>query len=70
MYRSLLDGMEWTEGLAHHRALVHVDFDKLTRTPNTIAYLYKELCETGSVRPGTIAQFCPNWKSPIQETSS
>ncbi len=69
VYRALLDGMEWTEGRAHHRALVHVDFDKLTRTPNTVAYLYKELCETGAIRPGTVAQFCPDWTLPVREES-
>jgi beta-glucosidase len=60
-WHSLLDGFEWTEGLTKRYGLMHVDHKKHTRTPNQIAFLYKELCETGNVRPGTVSRFCPDW---------
>lgn len=60
MYHALLNGFEWDYGFTRRYGLMVVDHERLTRTPNSVALLYKELCETGAMRPGTIAAFCPN----------
>jgi len=69
-HRALLDGFEWTDGYSKRYGLFHVDRDSKSRTPNPSAFLYKEICQTGSVRPGTIAQFCPGWEENIQPVES
>ena len=58
-FRSLLDGFEWDAGYSERYGLLHVDRKSLTRTPNPSALLYKEICKTGTISPGTIAKFCP-----------
>lgn len=60
-HRSLLDGFEGHEGYAARYGLVHVDRTTLARTPNPSAYLYKDICETGTFRRGTVARFSPTW---------
>ncbi|MBI4557485.1 MAG: glycoside hydrolase family 1 protein [Candidatus Hydrogenedentes bacterium] len=60
-YQSFLDGFEWTHGYSRQYGLIHVDRTTLVRTPNPSAYLYKEIGETGTVRPGTVSKFCPGW---------
>jgi beta-galactosidase len=61
-HRSLLDSFEWTRGYSVRYGLFHVDKTTKTRTPNQSAFLYKEFCESGAVRRGTVAQFCPGWQ--------
>ena len=61
-HRALIDGFEWTDGYTKRYGLFHVDRDSKSRTPNGSAFLYKEICQTGAVRPGTLAQFCPGWE--------
>jgi len=58
---SLLDGFEWTEGYGARYGLIHVDRSSQARTPNPIAYLYRDICENGGVRRGAVDQFCPGW---------
>ena len=60
-HRAFLDGFEWTQGYTARYGLVHIDRETLARTPNPSAYLYKDICETGTFRRGTLAQFCPEW---------
>ena len=60
-HRAFLDGFEWTHGYSARYGLVHVARDTLARTPNPSAYLYKDICDTGAVRRGTVARFCPAW---------
>lgn len=59
IYRSFLDGFEWTEGYTSRYGLVHVDRNTLARTPNPSAYLFKDICETGALRPGMLERFYP-----------
>jgi beta-glucosidase len=58
---SLLDGFEWTEGYGPRYGLIHVDRASLARTPNSSAYLYRDICESGVIRRGAVDQFCPGW---------
>ncbi|HUW60440.1 MAG TPA: family 1 glycosylhydrolase [Candidatus Bathyarchaeia archaeon] len=58
---SLLDGFEWMEGYGARYGLIHVDPSSQARTPNGSAYLYRDICESGSVRRGAVDQFCPGW---------
>jgi beta-glucosidase len=58
-HRSLLDGFEWTDGYSARYGLVHVDRETLARTPNPSAYLYKDICESGAIRPGVVGKFAP-----------
>lgn len=67
-HRSLLDGFEWEEGYALRYGLVHVDRETLARTPNPSAFLYKDICETGELRAGAVARFCPGWRDPEEGT--
>jgi beta-glucosidase len=62
LYRSLLDGFEWTRGYTARYGLVHVDRASLARTPNESAYMYKAIIEAGSISPGIAAKHCPNWR--------
>lgn len=55
--RSLLDGFEWEAGYSKRYGLVHVDRATQARTPNPSALLYKELCTTGSISPGSISRY-------------
>lgn len=59
VYHSLLNGFEWDQGYARRYGLMVVDRERMTRSPNSIALLYKELCETGMVRDAMVAKFCP-----------
>ncbi len=61
-YGPFLDGFEWASGYSVRRGLVYVDWKTLARTPNPSAFLYKDICESGCIRPGTLARFCPDWK--------
>lgn len=63
-HKSLLDGFEWLDGYSKRFGLMHVDWSSLTRTPNPSAFLYKELCQTGTIHKGAVIRFAPNW-SPI-----
>lgn len=65
-HRSLLDSFEWTRGYSVRYGLFHVDETTKTRTPNQSAFLYKEFCESGAVRRGTVAQFCPGWQGEVR----
>ncbi len=58
-HRALLDGFEWERGYTRRYGLVHVDRESLSRTPNPSAFLYKELCRTGTISPGAVARYCP-----------
>lgn len=58
---SLLDGFEWTEGYGARYGLIHVDPSSQARTPNGSAYLYRDICESGTVRRGAVDQFSPGW---------
>ena len=60
LHRSFLDGFEWTDGYSARYGLVHVDRETLARTPNPSAYLFKDICETGTIRPGVAAKFAPS----------
>ena len=62
LYYALLDGFEWTQGYEGRYGLIHVDWKTLARTPNGSAYLYKDICEHGGLRPGAISKFCPGWR--------
>jgi len=59
-HRSFLDGFEWTDGYSARYGLVHVDRETLARTPNPSAYFYKDICDSGTIRPGSIAKFAPS----------
>lgn len=59
---ALLDGFEWSEGCSARHGLIHVDWATLARTPNQSAYLYKDICEHGALRTGTLARYCPQWR--------
>ncbi len=63
-YYSFLDGFEWTAGYTQRYGLFHVDRETLSRTPNGAAFLFKDICEKGALRPGTLARFCPDWQPP------
>jgi beta-glucosidase len=63
-HRAFLDGFEWTDGYTARYGLVHVDRGTLARTPNPSAYLYKDICESGEIRPGAIARCAPGWTPP------
>lgn len=65
-HRAFLDGFEWTRGYSARYGLVHVARETLARTPNTSAYLYKDICESGTLRRGTLARFCPEWLPPTE----
>ncbi len=69
-FRSLLDGFEWDAGYSQRYGLIHVNRKSLTRTPNPSALLYKELCQTGTISPGTIAKYCPEENVPIPEAAT
>lgn len=58
-YRAFLDGFEWEHGYTRRYGLVHVDHRTQSRTPNPSAFLYKELCNTGTISPGAVARYCP-----------
>jgi beta-glucosidase len=64
LYRSLLDGFEWTEGYLPRYGLVHVDRGTCARTPNPSAYFFKDICEAGELRDGAIKQFCAGDAAP------
>lgn len=70
MVHSLLNGFEWERGFEPKYGLMVVDRKRMTRTPNSIALLYKELCETGEVRAGTISKFCPDRAGLMKGTLS
>jgi beta-glucosidase len=59
LYRSLLDGFEWEAGYTRRFGLVHVDRGTQSRTPNPSAFLFRELCRTGTISPGAVARYCP-----------
>ncbi len=56
-HRSFLDGFEWIGGYAARYGLVHVDRETLARTPNPSAYLYKDICENGTIRAGIVEKY-------------
>lgn len=58
-HRSLLDGFEWERGHTERYGLVHVDRATQSRTPNPSAFLFRELCRTGTISAGAIARFRP-----------
>mgnify|MGYP000844176951 FL=1 len=64
MYRSLLDGFEWDRGYSARYGLVHVGGGSMARTPNTSAYLYKDIAASGGIRKGALARYCPDWDPP------
>jgi beta-glucosidase len=49
-HRSLLDGFEWEAGYTRRYGLVHVDRATQSRTPNPSAFLFRELCRTGTIK--------------------
>lgn len=59
LHYALLNGFEWEQGYQSRHGLFHVDPERFTRTPKPAALVYKELLETGKVRPATLKQFCP-----------
>lgn len=59
LHRSLLDGFEWERGHSARYGLIHVEHGTSARTPNPSAYLYKDICETGALRRGAVARYCP-----------
>ena len=61
IHHSFLDGFEWEKGYSARYGLVHIDRTTFARTPNNSAYLFKDICQTAEIRPGTIARFCPQW---------
>ena len=61
-HRALLDGFEWTHGYTARYGLVHVDRASLARTPNTSAYLYRDIIESREIRAGPAARYAPGWK--------
>lgn len=63
-HRALLDGFEWEKGYTERYGLIHVDRTTLARTPNPSAYLFKEIAESGTFRPGVLERFCPGWQKP------
>ncbi len=69
-HRSFLDGFEWTRGYQARYGLVHVARESLDRTPNPSAYLYKDICETNTIRKGTCARFCPGWTAAKEQSIS
>ena len=62
--RSLLDGFEWDRGYSARYGLVHVGGGSMARTPNTSAYLYKDIAASGGIRKGALARYCPDWDPP------
>ena len=60
-HRSLLDSFEWTDGYTSRYGLVHVDWETLGRTPNPSAYLFKDICESNTIRPGAVDRFASGW---------
>ena len=48
---SLLDNVEWAEGLDQRWGLVHVDFETQERTPKTSARWYADVVAQGAVPP-------------------
>ena len=36
----------------------------MARTPNTSAYLYKDIAASGGIRKGALARYCPDWDPP------
>ena len=69
-HRALLDGFEWTRGYTARYGLIHVDWKSLARTPNMSAYLFKDIIESGEIRSGAAARFCPEWRSPRDSRES
>ena len=63
-HRALLDGFEWARGFGPRYGLVHVDRRTFARTPNESAFLLKEICRAGGVRPGALKRFAPGWRPP------
>ena len=59
LHRSLLDGFEWDAGFSSRYGLVHVVHETQSRTPHPSAFLFRELCRTGTMSPGAIARYCP-----------
>lgn len=59
VHRALVDGFEWENGYTRRYGLIHVDRKTQSRTPNPSAFLYKELCRTGTISPGAVARYCP-----------
>lgn len=66
-YRSLLDGFEWRHGYTRRFGLVHVDWKTLARTPNPSMFLYQDIAKNDGIRDGSVARFCPGWKTPQKE---
>lgn len=64
LHRSLLDGFEWDRGYGARYGLVHVGRTSMARTPNTSAYLYKDIAASGGIRSGALARFSPDWQPP------
>lgn len=60
IHRSFLDGFEWDQGYSQRHGLVHIDRATLAHTPNNSAYLFKDICEMGRLRPGIIERLCPS----------
>jgi beta-glucosidase len=60
-HRSLLDGFEWTAGYTARYGLIHVDRETGARTPNTSAYLLKDIAGNGGIRTGAVEQYSPGW---------
>ena len=64
VHDALLDGFEWIHGYQTRRGLVHVDWETGARTPNGSAFLYQDICRTGTLRMGALSKFCPDWHPP------
>jgi beta-glucosidase len=67
-HRAFLDGFEWTQGYTARYGLVHVARESLARTPNPSAYLYRDICESGTIRRGTVTRFYPEWDASTEKT--
>jgi beta-glucosidase len=62
-YSHFLDGFEWHHGYSRRYGLVHVKHPGLERTPNPSAWLWKDIAEFGTLRPGTAEKYCGDQKS-------
>ncbi len=52
-HHSFLDSFEWHRGYQERYGLIHLDVMTQARTPNTSAYLQKEIAETGTLLRGS-----------------
>jgi len=65
-HRSLLDGFEWHRGYTERWGLFHVDRNTLSRTPNASAFLFKELCTTGTISHGAVRRYVPDLTRDVE----